>query len=61
MSDTLIAELRSFASSKGQLRYPPASQELVDYTNDSLELEIPDLLQSCYTKIANGGFGPGTA
>ena len=40
-------------------RYPPASEEQVQATEQALGLALPSLLRACYLHISNGGFGPG--
>lgn len=37
--------------------FPPATETQVQETEDRLELSLPPILRSCYTELANGGFG----
>ncbi len=39
--------------------YPPADDVAVAGAEAALCFALPSLLKECYTKIANGGFGPG--
>lgn len=39
--------------------FPPASEEQVQATEALLGVSLPPLLKALYTRVANGGFGPG--
>jgi len=38
--------------------YPPASEELVERSENELGFVLPPLLRALYLEVANGGFGP---
>lgn len=39
--------------------YPPVAPAVIAEAEDKLGFKLPDLLRDIYTKVANGGFGPG--
>ncbi len=41
--------------------FPPATEDQLRATEESLGFPIPPLLRALYAKVANGGFGPGGA
>jgi hypothetical protein len=49
---SLLPVLRDF-------EYPPASEEQLLATEETLGFALPPLLRACYAQLANGGFGPG--
>lgn len=59
MTDDLVARISEFVNSDTKVKHPPVSTDVVDYVSAVLEVEFPELLTACYTKVANGGFGPG--
>jgi hypothetical protein len=39
--------------------YPPASEDLLQATEEALGFPLPPVLRMLSTEVANGGFGPG--
>jgi hypothetical protein len=51
--------LKADTASKPEFAFPPATEEQLHETEEALGFPLPPLLRLLYTRIANGGFGPG--
>ncbi|MBN2292697.1 MAG: SMI1/KNR4 family protein [Pirellulales bacterium] len=60
MNDGLLLSIKNKVLEQSpQLSYDKAPKDLVEKAELRLGFPIPPILFECYTKIANGGFGPG--
>ena len=57
MSELLLKRIQSHLSSG--VPHSPVAEELVLNARAQLGFRIPKLLEDCYLRIGNGGFGPG--
>ena len=55
--DDLICRVRKRVA--GQALPPPASPRELAESEERIGFDLPPLLRSIYSEIANGGFGPG--
>lgn len=56
----LVEQIKVQLRREGARRmFSPVVQAAVARAEESLELQIPELLRRYYTEVANGGFGPG--
>ncbi len=51
--------LKADTTSEPEFAFPPATEEQLHETEQILGFPLPPLLRLLYTRIANGGFGPG--
>jgi SMI1 / KNR4 family (SUKH-1) len=51
--------LKADTTSEPEFAFPPATEEQLHETEEALGFPLPPLLRLLYTRIANGGFGPG--
>jgi hypothetical protein len=60
MDNSLAHEIMEFVKPQARpARFRPVSEKTVHQTETRLGFTIPPLLTFCYTRIGNGGFGPG--
>jgi hypothetical protein len=57
VSELLLERIRSHLSSG--VPHPSVTEDLVRNARARLGFKIPKLLEDCYLRIGNGGFGPG--
>ena len=58
--DELIEKLREAARADPATHWcEVVSEDAIAFVESSLDVILPDALKHCYTRISNGGFGPG--
>ena len=59
MSEILISRIRERVNSRTKaVPYPPVSRDKIEQAESQLGFSMPPLLNLCYQRIGNGGFGP---
>ncbi|MCA9212044.1 MAG: hypothetical protein KDB27_03190 [Planctomycetales bacterium] len=57
--DAMIARLRDAARRDPNTQwFDVASPATIFFVEQSLDIELPKVLERCYTEVSNGGFGP---